>query len=169
MSNNEFKCVTIVNHSRKPEKTTVCVFNPEYEVNLVVDLITYERFPVRRQESWIEFDCDVEDLSGRFIGLYEKFPETIEIEGRDSYEKGEFLYLKILPESGGNIVKGEFLARIVCKDPEGDIESDKIISINSDGYIIGRPISINEITGKWDLDIEILHSGALKKFSWLVR
>ncbi|OQB73144.1 MAG: hypothetical protein BWX89_01094 [candidate division TA06 bacterium ADurb.Bin131] len=169
LSNNEFKCVTIVNHSRKPEKTTVCVFNPEYEVNLVVDLITYERFPVRRRDSWIEFDCDVEDLSGRFIGLYEKFPETIEIEGRDSYEKGEFLYLKILPESGGNIVKGEFLARIVCKDPEGDIESDKIISINSDGYIIGRPISINEITGKWDLDIEILHSGALKKFSWLVR
>lgn len=169
LSNDEFKCITVVNHSQKPEKTTVRIFNPGYEVNLALDLITFEKMELRKSGSWIEFDCEVEDLSGRFIGLYEKFPETVEIEGRHSYEKGEYLYLKILPKSEKGSVKGEFLSRIVCKNPEGDIECDKIISINSTGYTVGKPIPINEITGTWILEVELLNSGASKKFSWIVR
>ncbi len=169
LSNDEFKCITVINHSQKTEKTTVRVYNLDYDANFAVDLITFEKMQLRKTESWIEFDCEIDDLSGRFIGLYEKFPETVEIEGKHSYEKGEYLYLKILPKLEADSVKGEFLARIVCKNPKGDVECDKIISINSTGYTVGKPIPVNEITGTWTLELELLHSGALKKFSWLVR
>lgn len=169
LSNEEFMCITIINHSQKCEKTTVRIFHPDYEVNFAFDLITFEKFPLRKTEKGIEIDCNIEDLSGRFVGLYKQMPDSIEIHGKDSYKKGEHLYLKILPSLAGSVISGEFLCRLICRNPEGKVECDKIISINSSGYILGKPISENEVTGKWSLDIELLHSGYLKKIFWNIQ
>jgi len=168
LKNDQFMCITVVNHSQKSEKTTVKIFSPDYKVNYAIDLITFEKLSLNSTHFGIEFDCDIEELSGRFIGLYEKFPDSIEIEGKSFYRRNEYLNLKILPVFENIPLKGEFLARLICRNPEGNIECDKIISINNSGYIIGKPIPENEITGVWELDIELLHSGICKKFTWVV-
>ena len=166
LSNEEFMCITIINHSHDTEKTTVKVFHPSYDVNIAIDLITFEKIPLRKFENMVEFDCEIKGLSGRFVGLYNNVPDSVEIEGRTSYKRGEYLNFRILPVSKGEIVKGEFLCRVICQNPEGNIECDKIVSINSAGYIIGRAVSENEITGTWILDVELLHSGVSKRFTW---
>ncbi|MCX7705495.1 MAG: glutamine amidotransferase [bacterium] len=169
MNNDEFMCITVINHSQKHEKTTVRVFKPDYEINFAVDLITFEEFPLRKTDHGIEIDCEIEDLSGRFIGLYQLFPDSIEIEGKISYQRGEYLYLKLLPILNKNVVKGEFLCRLICRNPEGRVECDKIISVNSSGYVMGKAVAENEITGVWTLDIELLHSGFSRKFTWNIK
>ncbi len=68
----------------------------------------------------------------------------------------------------GSVVKGEFLCRMVCRNPEGAVECDKIISIDSSGYIVGRAVPENEITGTWTLEIELLHSGFSTNFRWTI-
>ncbi|MCM8788263.1 MAG: hypothetical protein NC907_00560, partial [Candidatus Omnitrophica bacterium] len=168
LSNNEFICITVVNHSQKSEETTVKIFQPDYEVNFALDLITFEKISLRKTENGIEIDCELEDLSGRFIGLYNELPDTIEIEGKASYKKGDYLYFKILPVSKNKVVNGEFLCRVTCVTPEGIIDCDKIISVNSSGYILGKAIAENEITGIWSLEVELLHSGVSKKIAWNV-
>ncbi|HPP67055.1 MAG TPA: hypothetical protein PKX05_03970, partial [bacterium] len=169
LNNEEFICITIVNHSKKTEKTTVYVFNPPYKINWAIDLISYEKFPVKSEKSRIYFECQAEGLQGRFVGLYEKFPETVEITGKTYFKRGEYMYLKIFPTLETFSVKGEFPARIVCKNPHGAIRCDKIVSINSSGYIIGKQIPLNEITGPWLLHVELLHSGNKKEFSWFIQ
>lgn len=168
LNNDHFMCITVINHSQEREKTTIKVFNPDYEVNFAVDLITYEKFLLRKTDFGIEIDCQLEDLSGRFIGLYQNFPDSIEIVGKTSYQKGEYLHLKLMPTAGRYVANGEFLCRMVCKNPEGEVECDKIISIDSSGYVLGRPVPENEITGIWTLEIELLYSGFSKKFTWTI-
>lgn len=169
MNNDEFMCVVLINHSENEEKTLVKIFQPEYEVEYIFDLITFEKIPFRKTNDGIELECQLEGLSGRFLGLYQKLPDSIEIEGKTSYKKGEHLYFRLKPVSGGNLVKGEFLCRMICRNPEGVVECDKIISINSSGYMIGKPVPENEITGVWTLDIELLHSGISKRFFWNIK
>ena len=166
LKNDEFTCITVVNHSQEKEKTTVVVYRLDGQVNVAIDLITFEKLPLRKNGSFIEVDCELESLSGRFIGLYQNFPDRVQFEGKSSYRTGENFYLKILPVSDGEPVKGEFLARLKCINPEGCIDCDKIISINSSGYIIGRNIPENEITGTWMIEVELLHSGTTEKFMW---
>ncbi|MCM8815281.1 MAG: glutamine amidotransferase [Candidatus Omnitrophica bacterium] len=169
LNNNEFICITVVNHSHKTEKTTVKIFYPDYEVNFAFDLITFEKIPLRKTENGIEIDCELEDLSGRFVGLYHRLAENVEIEGKVSYRRGDYLYLKLLPISNNKVVNGEFLCRVKCVNPEGNVDCDKIISINSNGYILGKAIAENEITGIWSLEVELLHSGVSKKITWSVK
>jgi len=169
LKNKEFICITVVNHSEKTEKTIIKIFNPDYDVKYAIDLITFEKLSLRKSEYGIEFDCELEGLNGRFIGLYENFPDSIKIEGKKIYNCGDYFYLKILPVLEDKILKGEFLARIILKNPDGRVECDKIISINSSGYIIEKKVPVNEINGLWSFEVEFLHSGISKKFIWEVK
>ena len=147
----------IINHNSKEDNTSVILYNPEFIPKYGCDLSNGEEINYSVEEGNIVLNISLEERAAIILALYPEIPATKEIKlAKKSFSRDDKLnYTISLRDKKNSLVKGSYLLEIEVTDPDGRVTNryGGLHTTTNGIYSIEVPFSINDASGKWQIEV----------------